>query len=247
MNEKIWKILPWILSRAEFLELGQCTVTSSYFHSEIFWPLLLLWYSGVLFRVLYSIYRWWKTERTAYGLFFVIYTYIFLFFRRAEWKGMRVKKGPKVLRLMKILRLRKAMVPPRPPRPRQLSRKSLMASKASKENLGKGMFINDVRHFLAIFDPPTMSDDFYHITSDIFCNTVSWWSKSAKIFSCLSSILILYLCSRKTLQILILNWLIDCLTCNSTSKGQLISKCPFGVFKSSKKRTIFFQDFCPSL
>ena len=81
---------------------------------------------------------------------------------------MRVKKGPKVLRSMKILRLRKAMVPPRPPRPRQLSRKSLMASKDSKENLGKGMSINDVRHFLAIFDQPTMSDDFYHITSDIF-------------------------------------------------------------------------------
>ena len=31
-------------------------------------------------------------------------------------------------------------------------------------------------------------------------------------------------------------------------KGQLISKCPFGVFKSSKKPTkFFFQDFCPSL
>jgi hypothetical protein len=33
----------------------------------------------------------------------------------------------------------------------------------------------------------------------------------------------------------------------STSKGQLISKCPFGVFKSPKKTTIFFQDSCPSL
>ena len=33
-----------------------------------------------------------------------------------------------------------------------------------------------------------------------------------------------------------------------TAKGQLISKCPFGVFKSSKKnQQIFFQDFCPSL
>ena len=32
-----------------------------------------------------------------------------------------------------------------------------------------------------------------------------------------------------------------------TVKGQLISKCHFGVFKSSKKSTIFFQDFCPSL
>ena len=31
------------------------------------------------------------------------------------------------------------------------------------------------------------------------------------------------------------------------TKGQLISKCPFGVIKPSKKRTIFFQDFCPSL
>ena len=31
-------------------------------------------------------------------------------------------------------------------------------------------------------------------------------------------------------------------------KGQLISKCPFGVFKSPKKPTkFFFQDFCPSL
>ena len=27
-------------------------------------------------------------------------------------------------------------------------------------------------------------------------------------------------------------------------KGQLILKCPFGVFKSSKKPTNFFQDFC---
>ena len=31
------------------------------------------------------------------------------------------------------------------------------------------------------------------------------------------------------------------------SKVQLISKCSFGVFKSSKKATIFFQDFFPSL
>ena len=30
-------------------------------------------------------------------------------------------------------------------------------------------------------------------------------------------------------------------------KGQLISKFPFGVFKSPKKPTIFFKDFCPSL
>ena len=29
-------------------------------------------------------------------------------------------------------------------------------------------------------------------------------------------------------------------------KGQLISKCPFGVFKSTKKPR-FFKDFCPSL
>ena len=27
----------------------------------------------------------------------------------------------------------------------------------------------------------------------------------------------------------------------------LISKCPFGVFKPSKKTTKFFQNFCPSL
>ena len=32
------------------------------------------------------------------------------------------------------------------------------------------------------------------------------------------------------------------------SKGQLISKCSFGVFKSPKKnQRNFFQDFCPSL
>jgi len=30
-------------------------------------------------------------------------------------------------------------------------------------------------------------------------------------------------------------------------KGQLISKCSFGVFKSPKKQCIFIQDFCPSL
>ena len=29
-------------------------------------------------------------------------------------------------------------------------------------------------------------------------------------------------------------------------KGQLISKCPYGVFKSSKKTMKYFQDFCPS-
>ena len=29
------------------------------------------------------------------------------------------------------------------------------------------------------------------------------------------------------------------------AKGQLISKCPFGVFKSSKKPTIFFAGFLP--
>ena len=29
-------------------------------------------------------------------------------------------------------------------------------------------------------------------------------------------------------------------------KGQLISKCPFGVLKSQNQR-IFFQNFCPSL
>ena len=31
------------------------------------------------------------------------------------------------------------------------------------------------------------------------------------------------------------------------TEGQLISKCSFGVFKSPKKTTNFFQDFCPSL
>ena len=29
------------------------------------------------------------------------------------------------------------------------------------------------------------------------------------------------------------------------SKGQLISKCPFGVFKSTKKPTKFFPGFLP--
>jgi hypothetical protein len=33
----------------------------------------------------------------------------------------------------------------------------------------------------------------------------------------------------------------------NTFKGQLISKSPFGVFKSTKKPTKFFNDFCPSL
>ena len=44
------------------------------------------------------------------------------------------------------------------------------------------------------------------------------------------------------------NWIISgfpYFLCNT--KGQLISKCPFGVIKSPKKPTIFFQDFCPSL
>ena len=31
------------------------------------------------------------------------------------------------------------------------------------------------------------------------------------------------------------------------TKGQLILKCPFGVFKPSKKPKHFFQDFCPCL
>jgi hypothetical protein len=31
------------------------------------------------------------------------------------------------------------------------------------------------------------------------------------------------------------------------NKGQLISKCPFGVLKPAKKTMIFFEDFCPSL
>ena len=31
------------------------------------------------------------------------------------------------------------------------------------------------------------------------------------------------------------------------TKGQLISKCPFGVFKLTKKTTQFCNDFCPSL
>ena len=30
-------------------------------------------------------------------------------------------------------------------------------------------------------------------------------------------------------------------------KGQLISKCLCGVIVSTKKTTIFFKDFCPSL
>ena len=30
-------------------------------------------------------------------------------------------------------------------------------------------------------------------------------------------------------------------------KGQLISKCLFGVFKSPKKTTKFIKDFCPGL
>ena len=32
----------------------------------------------------------------------------------------------------------------------------------------KGTFINDVQHFLAIFDLPTLSDDFYPTTSNIW-------------------------------------------------------------------------------
>ena len=35
--------------------------------------------------------------------------------------------------------------------------------------------------------------------------------------------------------------------CFQVSKGQLILKCPFGVFKSPKKTNDFFQDFCPIL
>ena len=34
---------------------------------------------------------------------------------------------------------------------------------------------------------------------------------------------------------------------SSSRKGQLISKGNFGVFKSTKKPTIFFKDFCHSL
>ena len=33
-------------------------------------------------------------------------------------------------------------------------------------------------------------------------------------------------------------------TISLTTKGQLISKCPFGVFRKTNK--FFFQDFCPS-
>ena len=33
---------------------------------------------------------------------------------------------------------------------------------------------------------------------------------------------------------------------NSNYKGQLISKCPFGAFKSSKQPTNFCKDFCPT-
>ena len=86
-----------------------------------------------------------------------------------------------------------------------------MASKDSKENLGKGMSINDVRHFLAIFDPPTMSDDFYHIKSDIFSQYSQLKVKKCQNFL-MSQFNINFVSSRKTLQILILNWLIDCLT-----------------------------------
>ena len=31
------------------------------------------------------------------------------------------------------------------------------------------------------------------------------------------------------------------------SKGQLISKCPFGITKSTKNQRNFCKDFCPSL
>ena len=40
---------------------------------------------------------------------------------------------------------------------------------------------------------------------------------------------------------------LSALFCLKNFKGQIIFKCPFGVFKSSKKPTNFFQDFCPSL
>ena len=33
--------------------------------------------------------------------------------------------------------------------------------------------------------------------------------------------------------------------CDYFAKGQLISKCPFGVFKSSKKTTKFLKGFLP--
>jgi hypothetical protein len=32
-----------------------------------------------------------------------------------------------------------------------------------------------------------------------------------------------------------------------STEGQLISKCPFGVFKSTKNQQKFYKDFCPSL
>ena len=34
---------------------------------------------------------------------------------------------------------------------------------------------------------------------------------------------------------------------NFPYKGQLILKCPYGVFKLTKKQRIFCKDFCPSL
>ena len=39
----------------------------------------------------------------------------------------------------------------------------------------------------------------------------------------------------------------DNLPIHVAAKGQLISKCPFGVKTSSKKNKNFFQDFCTSL
>ena len=36
-------------------------------------------------------------------------------------------------------------------------------------------------------------------------------------------------------------------TGHPTKEGQLILKCPFGVFKSTKKSINFRKDFCPSL
>ena len=124
-------------------------------NSKSYITLLFLWYFKCFSQ---GIFRWWKDRKICLW-FFVIINIFLIQFRRAEWKEMRVKKVPKVPRLMKILRLRKGMVLPRPPRPRQLSRKSLMASKVSKENLGNWKI-------------------FYAIL-----NTVCWRSKKAKFYS----------------------------------------------------------------
>ena len=89
----------------------------------------------------------------------------------------------------------------------------------------------------------------------IRCQVIIRWEKCAKLESNSQIVAIFrrktksnYICiSKIELQHKIMDKNLHLTPAQQLTKGQLISECPLGVFRLTKKQRNFFKDFCPSL